>query len=106
MTQESTEAYAAFDRDVSGRLAHLETRIKYWVIAGVVTNLLALIGLGIPLVYYLGTLNAQTTAAIATVGTTTSSINSLTERITRLEAKVENLQDSKERTEWGTSIKP
>lgn len=105
MTQESTDAYAAFDRDVSSRLMHLETRIKYWVIAGVVTNLLALIGLGIPLVYYLGTLNAQTSAAISTVNITSASINSLTERVTRLEAKIDNWQD-REHSTWGTSIRP
>lgn len=57
--------YDSYDADVNRRIEASESRIKYWVISGIVANLLAMMGVGIPMVYYLGTLNAQTTQAIA-----------------------------------------
>jgi hypothetical protein len=81
----SREAYEAYDQDVTRRLDHAETRIKYWVVAGICANLLALVGLGIPMVYYLGTLNAQTTQALTTVNTSAAQLSQLNSRLARLE---------------------
>jgi len=56
--------------DMDRRILHSETRIKNWVIAGVLANLLVLIGIGAPLVYYLGSISAQSTMAITQLSET------------------------------------
>lgn len=61
-----SDFYRAYDADVTRRLEHSETRIKNWVMGGIAANILALLGLGTPLVYYLGTLSSQATMAVAT----------------------------------------
>lgn len=63
----ATELFPDLDEDIDRRILHSETRIKYWVIVGVLVNVLAVIGLGAPLIYYLGTMQAQATAAIASL---------------------------------------
>jgi hypothetical protein len=55
----SDNDYGKYDRDVSQRILHSETRIKNWVIGGVLANLVILIGIGAPMVWYLGQLSAQ-----------------------------------------------
>ena len=81
----SQDVYSAYDADVNRRIQHAETRIKYWVIGGVLANLLALVGLGAPLVYYLGTLNAQTTSAITTVATVNTNLSKMDDKLRELE---------------------
>lgn len=73
--------YDAYDADVNRRIEHAETRIKYWVIGGICANLLAMMGVGIPMVYYLGTLNAQTTQAITQMGKSITDTDALSKRI-------------------------
>lgn len=63
----ATELFPDLDEDMDRRILHSETRIKYWVIVGVLANVIMLIGLGAPLIYYLGTMQAQATAAIASI---------------------------------------
>lgn len=43
---------------------HSEGRIKYWVIAGVVANLVMLITIGAPAVYYFGSMQAQSVSTL------------------------------------------
>lgn len=71
------ESYEAYERDVTQRISHSETRIKYWVIAGVVANLLVLIGVGVPMVYYLGQMSAQATEVIASVAKTSMQLDKI-----------------------------
>lgn len=81
----ANEAYEAYDRDISRRLEHAETRIKYWVVAGICANLLALVGLGIPLVYYVGSMNAQTSQSLGAVAIFTNQLPTINERLSRIE---------------------
>lgn len=62
-----SDSYHDYDRDVSQRILHSETRIKNWVIGGVLANLVVLIGIGAPMVWYLGQLSAQTSNLISTM---------------------------------------
>lgn len=79
--------YDAYDADVNRRIELSETRIKYWVIAGVIANLLAAISLGIPLVYYLGSLNTQTATAITKLDKSVLDAEALHKRVNRLEVR-------------------
>lgn len=38
---------------------HVESRIKLWVVSGLVTNMLAMLMVTIPMIYYLGSISAQ-----------------------------------------------
>lgn len=69
------ELFPELSQDVDRRIQHAETRIKYWVVAGVLANLLALIGAAIPLVYYLGGVQAQTSTVASTVQSTSSQLS-------------------------------
>lgn len=59
----ATDLFPELSGDIDRRISHAEVRIKYWVMAGVLANLVALLGLAIPLTYYLGTLNAKNAVA-------------------------------------------
>lgn len=43
--------------EIDRRIQHAEQRIKFWVISGVLANLLILIGATVPTVFYLGQLD-------------------------------------------------
>jgi len=66
----ATDLFPDLDEDINRRINHAEVRIKYWVILGVLVNVIALVGLGAPLVYYLGTMQAQAGVAIANLSKT------------------------------------
>lgn len=44
-------------------------------------NLVALVGIGAPLIYYLGTMQAQTTTALATIQQTDANMSRLEQRL-------------------------
>lgn len=77
--------YDAYDADVNRRIEASETRIKNWVLVGIAANLLAGMGMGIPMVYYLGTLNAQTTQAIAQMNKSVEGAELMSKRLDRIE---------------------
>lgn len=77
--------YPEYDRDITLRLVNSETRIKNWVITGVVSNLLLLLATGGPLVYYLGQLSAQNTMVVQSTTATASQIEVIVKRMDRLE---------------------
>lgn len=60
-----SDSYNAYDADITRRLEHSETRIKNWVIGGILANLMVLIGVGLPMVYYLGGIQNQTLSMLA-----------------------------------------
>lgn len=69
--------YELYETDLDRRILHSETRIKNWVIGGVLANLLVLGGIGAPMVYYLGQLSVQISSSAAV-------LNQLSADITRL----------------------
>lgn len=79
--------YAHYDRDVSQRILHSETRIKNWVIGGVLANLVVLIGIGAPMVYYLGQLSAQTQASSVVLNQVQGDVNRLKDLQNELRAR-------------------
>lgn len=68
------ELFPELSQDVDRRIAHAETRIKYWVVAGVLVNLVSLVIAAIPLVYYLGGVQAQTGSVAQTVQSTSTEL--------------------------------
>lgn len=82
----SDHEYSAYDRDVSQRILHSETRIKNWVIGGVLANVLVLIGVGAPMVWYLGQLSAVANVSVGTV--------------TRLDSEVRKLREDSDRMDF------
>lgn len=67
--------------EVDRLILHSETRIKYWVVASVMANLIALGAVGAPLIYYLGTMQAQTSAVALTIQQTAVNQSKLVERL-------------------------
>lgn len=78
--------------EVDRLILHSETRIKYWVIAGVVANMIALVGVGAPLIYYLGTMQAQTTAALATIQNANNHLTEMDKRLNQHEVWESNAE--------------
>lgn len=81
------DSYSLYESDVNRRILHSETRIKAWVIGGVLANLLVLIGIGAPMVYYLGQLSAQTTASSISLNKISSDIQTNKARVRNLEQR-------------------
>lgn len=63
----ATELFPELTGEIDRRVAASEQRIKYWVLFGVLTNLLAILGLLIPAVFYLGQLSRDASAALVTI---------------------------------------
>lgn len=61
------EAYPNLEDDINTRIEYSEGRIKYWVLAGILTNVLSLIGIGAPLVYYFGAMQSQSATTLQNV---------------------------------------
>lgn len=70
-------SFEAYERDVQARILHSETRIKNWVIGGVLANLLVLIGIGAPMVYYFGQLSTQTATSATVLNQVAADVNRL-----------------------------
>ena len=69
------ELFPGLEEDITRRIGHSETRIKNWIISGILANLVILIGIGAPLIYYLGTMQAQATTAMAQVAKITATLD-------------------------------
>ena len=50
----ATELFPELSADMDRRISHSETRLKFWVVGGVLANLIALAAIGLPMVYYAG----------------------------------------------------
>lgn len=79
------DLFPELSQDMDRRILHAETRIKYWVVAGVLMNLLIFLSAGLPLVYYLGQIQTQARAALDTIKTTTQVVNDRNKAIQRQE---------------------
>lgn len=79
------EQFPALDDDIDRRIDHSEGRIKYWVIGGILANLVALIGVGVPLVYIFGTMQQQSSNTLATVVALQTQVSQLELRLRREE---------------------
>ena len=76
---------SAFHTLLDREILHSETRIKFWVVAGVLANLVILIGIGAPLIYYLGTIQSQANSAMVTIQATSVKLQEVEERVNRHE---------------------
>lgn len=86
ISDEASGALETLPREEIDRLIlYSETRIKYWVVAGVAANLLALAGIGIPFVYYLGTAQVQSATSLVELQKVSDSISTLEKRIVKRE---------------------
>lgn len=79
------DAYPNLDEDIDRRIEHSEGRIKYWVIAGILVNVIALVGIGSPLVYYFGAMQAQSANTLQTIIATNQKLDELELRMRREE---------------------
>lgn len=59
------ELFPEWGHDVDRRIAASESRIKFWILSGVITNLLVAVGAAIPLVFYMGQISRDIAAAVA-----------------------------------------
>jgi len=73
-------------------ILHSETRIKFWVVAGVLANLVMLIGIGAPLIYYLGTIQAQATSVLATIQETSGKLDAIEIRINAQDRRIDSAE--------------
>lgn len=69
------ELFPELSHDVDRRIQHAETRIKYWVVAGVLVNLVAIVIPVVTLVYYLGGIQSQITTALASIQSQSSELS-------------------------------
>lgn len=76
---------SAFHTLLDREILHSETRIKFWVVAGVLANLVILIGIGAPLIYYLGTIQSQANSAMITIQATSVKVQDIEQRVNRHE---------------------
>lgn len=61
------ELFPELDHDIDRRIAASETKIKNWVIAGVAANLVSILGILLPAVFYLGQMSRDASTALATI---------------------------------------
>lgn len=86
------EAYPSLEDDIDRRIEHSEGRIKYWVIAGILANLVALVGIGVPLVYYFGSMQAQSGNTVSSLMQLTTTVNQNQQRIQNMELRQQMLE--------------
>lgn len=55
----ATELFPELSDDINRRIAASETRIKYWVIMGILGNSIGLLTIALPLVFYLGQISTS-----------------------------------------------
>lgn len=74
-TLKATDLFPDLSDDIDRRIAHAEVRIKYWVMAGILANLLAIVLAAIPLVFYLGSIQSQTAQALSKINDTADEVD-------------------------------
>lgn len=86
------EQFPSLEDDIERRIEHSEGRIKYWVIAGILANLVALVGIGIPLVYYFGSMQAQSVSAASSLSALTNNVALNQNRLQSIEFRQQMLE--------------
>lgn len=80
----ATDLFPDLSLDIDRRISQSQTNIKYWVICGVLANLMAFILGAVPVIYYLGSISAQSSQALSDIrknGDLSSSIVTRTQDI-------------------------
>lgn len=67
----ATDLFPDLERDVDKKISdsaeRVESKIKNWVIAGVAANLISILGILLPAVFYLGQMSRDASVALATI---------------------------------------
>ena len=63
----ATDLFPELSSDIDRRIQHSETRIKFWIIGGVLANLLVAMAGALPIIYSLGQMTTQFDAALKTM---------------------------------------
>lgn len=61
------ELFPDMSEEIDRRIQHSEHRIKYWIVVGVLANLITLIGAAIPMVFFLGQMTSTASQALTTI---------------------------------------
>lgn len=64
----ATDLFPELSDEIDRRIMHSEQRIKYWVMGGIVANLLTLLVATIPMVFYLGQISRDVQTTVTTAG--------------------------------------
>lgn len=67
----------AQSEELDRRILHSESRIKFWVIGGILANILSLAAVAIPLIFYLGQMQTQFASTVASAGVSESELRKL-----------------------------
>ncbi len=62
-----TDLFPDISEEMDRRVNHSEHRIKYWIVVGILANLITLILAAIPVVFYLGQMTTTASQALATI---------------------------------------
>ncbi len=62
----ATDLFPELSDEIDRRVTHSETRIKFWVMAGVVVNLMVAVGAAIPLVFTMGQISRDISSSAST----------------------------------------
>lgn len=66
----ATELFPELSDDINRRITASETRIKYWVIMGILGNTVGLLAIALPLVFYLGQISTSFDSTVEQVAET------------------------------------
>lgn len=61
------DLFPDISEEIDRRVVHSEHRIKYWIVVGILANLVTLILAAIPVVFYLGQMTTTATQALGTI---------------------------------------
>lgn len=73
--------------DMDHKVLHSETRIKNWVMGGILANVLVIASFGFPAVYYMGQLQAQFSVAFASQQVSNGELSQIKAKIQELEIR-------------------
>jgi hypothetical protein len=62
----ATELFPELSDEIDRRISHAETRIKFWVMAGIAVNLLVAVAAAIPLVFSMGQISRDISVSTST----------------------------------------
>ncbi len=61
------DLFPELSADVDRRIAAAESRIKNWVLVGVLANFFVIVGAAVPMIFYLGRITEQATQALSVI---------------------------------------
>lgn len=63
----ASDLFPDIDEELDRRISFSELRIKNWIILGILGNIVTLVGAALPVIFYLGQMNATATQALDTI---------------------------------------